>query len=193
VSRKDGPFLDFPIKRDYKYLGVSIKDNSNIDITLNSIKDKSLLLFKKICPALTPANLLDWNFLFSVFIGPYIDQLSVNYAYEREEKKATIIQTIRWIYKKFAGFWNKMPNNMVDVFIPIKIEARINNNLKRIKEKVFKLKEYNFKRLHIEDINHLEVKNWNKRLIKILQNNPNFDYNKVNNYGKKWVTKPGWF
>ena len=174
-------------------MGVTIKDNLSIDITLNSIRDKSLLLFKKICPALTPASLLDRNFLFSVFIGPYIDQLSVNYAYEKEEKKATIIQIIRWIYKKFASFWKKTPNKMVDVFMPININARIYNNLKRIKEKVKKMKEYDFKWLYLEDINLLEVKNKNKELIKILQKNPNFDYNKVNNYGKKWANKSGWF
>ena len=34
---------------------------------------------------------------------------------------------------------------MVDVFMPINIKARIYNNLKRIKEKVKKMKEYDFK------------------------------------------------
>ena len=34
---------------------------------------------------------------------------------------------------------------MVDVFMPINISARIYNNLKRIKEKVKKMKEYDFK------------------------------------------------
>ena len=82
---------------------------------------------------------------------------------------------------------------MVDVFMPININARIYNNLKRIKEKVKKMKEYDFKWLYLEDINLLEVKNKNKELIKILQKNPNFDYKKVNNYGKKWANKSGWF
>jgi len=93
------------------------------------------LLFRRISPALTPATLLDWNFLFSVFIGPYIDQLSVNYAYEGEENKKGVIQAIRVVYKKFAGFREKTPNQLVDLFIPINIEARINNNLWRIKAK----------------------------------------------------------
>ena len=55
------------------------------------------------------------------------------------------------------------------------------------------MKEYDFKWLYLEDINLLEVKNKNKELIKILQKNPNFDYKKVNNYGKKWANKSGWF
>ena len=129
--------MDFPIKRHYKYLGVTIKDNIKIDNTLYSVREKSLLLFRRISPALTPANLLDWNFIFSVFIGPYIDQLSVNYAYEGEEKKKEVIQVIRRIYKKFASFWDKTPNDLVDLFIPINIKARINNNLWRIKAKAY--------------------------------------------------------
>lgn len=141
INRKQDSFMDFPILRSYKYLGVTIKDNLNIDITLNSIENKSLLLFKRISPALNPADLLDWNFLFSVFIGPYIDQLSVNYAYERESKKLQVIQVIRKIYKKFASFRSKTPNSLVDIFIPINIKSRINNNLSWLKHKATTLKD----------------------------------------------------
>ena len=138
--------MNFPIKRSYKYLGVTIQDNQKIDTTLYAIWNKSFMLFKKILPALEPANLFDRNFLFCVFIGPYIDQLSVHYAYESKEKQILVIQTIRRIYKKFASFRDKTPNLLVDIFIPIDIIAWISNNLTRIKNKVSYLKGYEFKR-----------------------------------------------
>ena len=39
----------------------------------------------------------------------------------------------------------------------------------------------------------MEVKNKKKEQIQLLQKYPNFDYKKVNNYGKQWAGKDGRF
>jgi len=105
-------YKDFPICREYKYLGLRLTNKLSMESQMNHIKQTTNCIFQRLSPFLYKAELDTRKSLWQVFIQPLIELLYIWENSKYNIHKANSI--IRGSFKIFTGLKKNTPNSIID-------------------------------------------------------------------------------
>lgn len=124
---------EVPVVKTYRYLGIHLNEEANMDEHLKKMNMKIGMIKSKMFYIVKKNSIRFKRNTFEVFISPLFLQLAGLYIYLRTQDKNKIISLWKKSFKSFMGINSKSPNIVFETLKPMKLNLKCIEFHQRIK------------------------------------------------------------